>query len=208
MVFKAVPYGKYAVLAFHDVNGNGKLDMDRGYPAEGVAASEDALHDYAPVLFNSAVFDLEEDNLAISADIKYDLKFPRNNLKTEPGKGGDLFLKVDGTEGDDGVLMAALFKSEDGFPSDYSRMAVAATAFIHKGEGTVVFKDLPFGSYAAAVYQDRDGSGKLNKSIFGKPTENYGFSMNKYGFMGTPPDYKEAEFSFIKEGQTLSITLR
>lgn len=37
--FRAVPDGAYAVAAFHDANGNGKLDTMLGMPKEGFAFS-------------------------------------------------------------------------------------------------------------------------------------------------------------------------
>ncbi|MDD4004995.1 MAG: DUF2141 domain-containing protein [Elusimicrobiaceae bacterium] len=209
VAFKDVPYGQYAVIGFHDLNANGRLDMDRGFPAEGTAVSGDALHDYAPVLFNSAVFDLEDDNLAMSADMRYDLKHPRRQAGImEPGKGGDLILKIDGADGDAGVIMAALFKSGEGFPADGGRAAAFAIAFIHSGQAVAVFRDLPFGRYAASVYQDKDGNGRLNRNIFGRASEPRGFSRNVSGFMGSAPSYEDAEFAFDKDARTLSIHLR
>jgi uncharacterized protein (DUF2141 family) len=42
-VFQSVPAGKYAVAAFHDENGNGKLDTNSlGVPTEGFGFSNDA----------------------------------------------------------------------------------------------------------------------------------------------------------------------
>ncbi|MEO7411323.1 MAG: DUF2141 domain-containing protein [Sphingomicrobium sp.] len=54
--FKSLPAGTYAVGAFHDANGNGKLDTLMGIPKEGFAFSRNpALRARAPH-FNEASF--------------------------------------------------------------------------------------------------------------------------------------------------------
>lgn len=54
--FRAVPAGVYAIGAFHDANGNGKLDTMMGIPKEGFAFSRNpAIKPRAP-RFNEASF--------------------------------------------------------------------------------------------------------------------------------------------------------
>ena len=54
--FKSLPAGIYAVGAFHDANGNGKLDTMMGIPKEGFAFSRNpAMRPRAPN-FNEASF--------------------------------------------------------------------------------------------------------------------------------------------------------
>ena len=53
-----VPAGRYAVQAFHDENGNGKVDRILfGIPKEGVGFSRDAKIRMSPPKWNEAVFD-------------------------------------------------------------------------------------------------------------------------------------------------------
>jgi uncharacterized protein (DUF2141 family) len=70
---------------------------------------------------------------------------------------------------------------------------------------TYVFKNIPAGKYALAVFQDCNVDGKLNKNMFGVPKEPYGFSNNKYGKFG-PPDFEDVSFD-VKEDTSISLTI-
>ena len=57
--FQAVPAGLYAVAAFHDANGNGKLDTMMGMPKEGFAFSRNPKMRARAPRFNEASFESE-----------------------------------------------------------------------------------------------------------------------------------------------------
>jgi uncharacterized protein (DUF2141 family) len=60
VTFTGLPRGNYAVAAFHDVNGNGKLDRSLlGWPTEPVGASNGATSLVGPPKFRDAVFELK-----------------------------------------------------------------------------------------------------------------------------------------------------
>ena len=59
-VFHDLKAGTYAVAAFHDENGNGKLDRNAlGVPTEGWGFSNDAQGNAGPPKFTQAAFDLD-----------------------------------------------------------------------------------------------------------------------------------------------------
>jgi len=72
-VFQGLPAGKYAVAAFHDENGNGKLDRNSlGVPTEGYGFSNDAQGTTGPPNFNQAAFDFDgKTDKAISFFLNY-----------------------------------------------------------------------------------------------------------------------------------------
>ena len=72
-VFHDLPAGKYAVAAFHDENGNGKLDRNSlGIPTEGYGFSNDAQGTGGPPKFAQAAFDFDgKTNKAISFSLNY-----------------------------------------------------------------------------------------------------------------------------------------
>jgi len=72
-VFQGLPAGKYAVAAFHDENGNGKLDRNSlGVPTEGYGFSNDAQGTAGPPNFNQAAFDIDgKTDKAISFSLNY-----------------------------------------------------------------------------------------------------------------------------------------
>jgi uncharacterized protein (DUF2141 family) len=68
-----------------------------------------------------------------------------------------------------------------------------------------VFKDIPVGNYAIAVFQDVNNDDKLNKNLFGAPSEPYGFSKNQYGMFG-PPDFEDVSFD-LEDDKPISFTI-
>ncbi len=62
VTFKDLPSGKYAISAFHDMNGNGKLDSDEyGRLVEAYACSRGAIGRFGPPQWKDAEFDLKAD---------------------------------------------------------------------------------------------------------------------------------------------------
>jgi len=61
-VFSGIPQGTYAVMVFHDENGNGKLDKNMvGIPKEGYGASNNAAKKMHAPVFDEAKFSLTSD---------------------------------------------------------------------------------------------------------------------------------------------------
>lgn len=61
-VFSGIPQGTYAVMVFHDENGNGKLDENLvGMPKEGYGASNNPPKKMRPPTFDEAKFSLTSD---------------------------------------------------------------------------------------------------------------------------------------------------
>lgn len=60
-------------------------------------------------------------------------------------------------------------------------------------KGTVTHQvDVAKGKYGIIVYHDENDNSILDRAMFGKPTERYGFSNNKYGAFGSKPPFEEA----------------
>jgi uncharacterized protein (DUF2141 family) len=67
-----LPPGRYAVVAYHDENGNGRLDFDpTGVPTEGYGVSNNARNPLAPPEFAKAAFELRGQNKSVPVDISY-----------------------------------------------------------------------------------------------------------------------------------------
>ncbi|MBN8750677.1 Uncharacterised protein [Xylophilus ampelinus] len=62
LVFKNLPPGRYALSAFHDENGNEKVDTNVvGMPTERTGFSRDARGRMGPAAFDDAVIDVQGD---------------------------------------------------------------------------------------------------------------------------------------------------
>ena len=70
-VFHDLPAGRYAVLAYHDENGNQKLDMVLGmFPDEGWGLSNDPTV-IGPPQFEDSAFELAEPATTITVPLHY-----------------------------------------------------------------------------------------------------------------------------------------
>ena len=91
-----------------------------------------------------------------------------------------------------GEISVALYRKPSDFPHPV-RVYVAQTPKAVKGTNIIRFTNLPAGNYAAAAYHDENGNKKLDKNIFGAPTEPYGFSNDARRLMSAP-SFDEARF--------------
>jgi uncharacterized protein (DUF2141 family) len=70
-VFHDLPPGRYAVIAYHDENGNGKLDLRFGmFPLEGYGLSNNPKLS-GPPKFRDAAFDVAEANTRSTIQLDY-----------------------------------------------------------------------------------------------------------------------------------------
>jgi len=103
-----------------------------------------------------------------------------------------------------GTLMVGLYNQADDFTvvqKTFKNQSIDVT-----GKSiNLSFSDLPHGEYALAIFQDMNSNGKLDKNIFGKPTEPYGFSNNiKPTF--SAPTFKDCSF-VLNGNKTVQIYL-
>jgi uncharacterized protein (DUF2141 family) len=71
LVLRDLAPGQYAVSAFHDVDGNGRLNSNlMGMPTEPYGFSNDAQAQFAPPAFSAAAFTLPAQGLTIQLQVK------------------------------------------------------------------------------------------------------------------------------------------
>ncbi len=102
-----------------------------------------------------------------------------------------------------GVVKVGLYK-KDGFPV-IGKEVKGENIAVTDSKITVTLKDIPAGTYAVAIIQDKNSDGEHNTNLFGAPTEPYGFSNNVYGRFG-PPDFEDVSFK-VENGKTVSLTV-
>jgi uncharacterized protein (DUF2141 family) len=69
------------------------------------------------------------------------------------------------------------------------------------------FENLALGEYAVAIYHDRNADERLNRGLFGIPSEGYGFSNDAPANLG-PADYEDAMFALEETDPTIQIRMR
>jgi uncharacterized protein (DUF2141 family) len=69
--FRDVPYGDYAVQAYHDENGNKRLDANAlGIPSEPYGFSRDARGTFGPPEYADARFDFRMPEMAVKVHVQ------------------------------------------------------------------------------------------------------------------------------------------
>ncbi|MEY3053163.1 MAG: hypothetical protein RLY31_2948 [Bacteroidota bacterium] len=118
---------------------------------------------------------------------------------------GTLSLRISGISPAKGILRIALFRSPDDFMQ--TDLADRHSILVSKyPEMTAVIPDLPFGTYALAVFQDENENGVLDKNLLGIPSEPYAFSgqpASKWRI----PSFDQCRFTHPPPNQTIQIRL-
>jgi hypothetical protein len=103
-----------------------------------------------------------------------------------------------------GQLLISIFNKATGFPEQVSA-----------AYNTLVFKEplrknlvlfLPKGTYALAIVHDKNNNNKMDKNVFGAPTEPYGVSLNKT-YLLKAPLFEENKF-VMQSDTSLTIQLK
>lgn len=103
----------------------------------------------------------------------------------------NLEVRMTGFRNGTGKVKVGLYDSELNFLKTVYKSAAVE---IKAGTASVVFTDIPKGTYAVSVYHDENDNAKLDRNGFGMPTEGYGTSNDAKGFMG-PPSFEDAKFT-------------
>jgi uncharacterized protein (DUF2141 family) len=104
-----------------------------------------------------------------------------------------------------GGVACALFKSPEGFPTEFLRFSTHIMILkVRERQARCDFEDIPPGTYALVVIHDENMNGKLDSNWLGVPTEGYGFSNDAKGFIGSP-SFDAASFPY--DGRTLDLTI-
>jgi uncharacterized protein (DUF2141 family) len=119
-------------------------------------------------------------------------------------QSGTVRVTVTGIKNTTGKVEIGLYNDKATFP-DYFEVFKGASLSPDTNGITYTFKELPEGRYAIAAWQDKNNDKKLNKNLFGSPTERYGFSLNKFGIFG-PPDFDDISF-IVENGKELVLSI-
>ena len=92
-----------------------------------------------------------------------------------------------------GMIGVLIFNSARGWPEDVEAAFRAKATPAQPGPTTVIFEDLPPGTYAAVVLHDENENKKLDRNFLRVPREGWGMSNNPKA-LGTAPSFDRARF--------------
>jgi len=114
-----------------------------------------------------------------------------NNETTVPTEHCTLTVELTNLESDKGQIMVGLYNSKGTWLNNNYKGELTT---VQDGKATVVFKNVPFGTYAISSVHDKDMDGKLKTGWFGIPKEPYASSRGAKGRFG-PPKWTDAVFT-------------
>lgn len=102
-------------------------------------------------------------------------------------------------------VIISLYDTSSNFPNPETR--IKQYRFKPKSRQAVLYiKDVKFGEYALAVYQDENNNGEIGKNLLGMPTEGYAYSNNVKPFFKAPL-FNECKFKYTHRSGPVSMTL-
>jgi uncharacterized protein (DUF2141 family) len=128
-------------------------------------------------------------------------------VSIDPAAANTLTIEITGIKEPKGRMACALFWENKGFPRKHRR-ALRRTWVDVKGDTVkCVFKRTGLGEYAASVFLDKNGNGKLDTNAIGSAKEPWGVSRNAAHKRFGPPLYKDAKFDYQGGPVTVEIEL-
>lgn len=115
----------------------------------------------------------------------------------KPKATGSIVVTGTGFNNDQGKMIVVIFNKKDGFPMDLAKGYSVRDTKIKNGKGTVVFKNVPKGTYAGALFHDKNNNRKIDTNWIGIPKEGVAATNNAEGTLG-PPKWKDAKFDVAK----------
>ena len=120
-------------------------------------------------------------------------------------QSGVVKVTVTDIDNTDGNVVIGIYNSKETFPVFGKEMQGAKIKPAKTGSLNYIFRNLPDGTYAIAVWHDENDNQKMDKNLFGTPKENYGFSKNIFGTFG-PPDFEEVSFE-VKNKKVVKLSV-
>lgn len=123
-----------------------------------------------------------------------------------PEKKGTLIVEINGIQVTEGTIQLGIYNNAEGFPLK-KKVYLGKVITANSKSVRIELPNLPHGEYAIAAYHDKNGNGKLDKNIFGVPTELYGFSNNARGIVSAP-NFSDAKFTINSSTNKISFELK
>src|SRR5438270_8043435 len=123
-----------------------------------------------------------------------------------PASAARISVTIQGVHSAQGSVFVGLYatpsKFLNGTQNDAMRRVPAST-----GPITVVFDNLPAGTYAVGAYHDENGNDHLDTNVLGLPTEGYALSNGVRPVM-SKPTFQQAAFTVSNGDKPVALHIR
>lgn len=117
-----------------------------------------------------------------------------------------LTVVIDGLRHNAGQVCLRVYANEQGFPGSAKGVVQSGCTKVTGNSATKDFYGLKPGTYAVALYADKNNDSKLNTNFLGIPSEGFGISNNPKA-KTRAPKFKEASFA-LSQNKTIKITMQ
>lgn len=124
----------------------------------------------------------------------------------EGSVNSNLSVTVKGLKNQKGQVCFSLFSSSRGFPSNNKRAIKAQCVKLGNNNAKLNIPALKAGTYALAMFHDKNGDGKLNTNGLGIPKEGFGFSRNPRILTG-PPKFGDSAVFVVGSSTNIQINM-
>ncbi len=97
----------------------------------------------------------------------------------------ELEVEITGVRSAAGMVRLALYNDPDKFPKRSGSIAGGDVVAV-KGSVVYIFRNLPPGLYAVAIYHDANANRRFDKNALGLPREGFGFSNDARPVFSAP----------------------
>ncbi len=117
-----------------------------------------------------------------------------------------LKVNVTGITNGEGDIHLLIFNKPMGFPTNEEAAYRHIKQKAASGQISIALADLPNGTYSIVAFHDRNGNQRFDKSWFGSPKEDYGFSNIPGEFCGTP-SFQQTSFVVSQTNSSITVKL-
>lgn len=120
--------------------------------------------------------------------------------------GQSLTVQITGIRSAEGVIRISFFTNSRQFDEEIPHLArIVPKTGIRDGQMTLVFSQLPPGTYGIVVLDDKNENGKMDYRLIW-PAEGYGFSGLQPGKLRRP-SFEEFKFDFTEKDKTVWVRM-
>lgn len=115
-------------------------------------------------------------------------------------------LNVTNIEEEAGMIWIGIYDSEENFLVK-ERAIVKGYTVEHPGKIHISLPDLPYGTYAIAIFHDLNNNGYLDQNVLGIPSEPFAFSRRPRSKFRMPR-FEEVAVTFSPYQQEITLPLK
>lgn len=130
-----------------------------------------------------------------------EISYPEKDIKQS-----SFILSIQNIPKNEGEIRIAVFDNEKDY-NDKQNPVHAVVLPVHGKTLSWSDENLPHGTYAIAVYHDKNVNGELDANLLGIPKEAYGFSNNARGRFG-PASWEDAHFEVNSDHSGMNIAIK